>query len=103
PSRQPRPPRGSPPLPPPSLVPPPLAADPGADRTRRSDGVARARRAVRRVLWSGRLAALPRPAAIHLGLPSPAGSSGPPAGSGGSTSHAHARRLADPHDLSSGC
>jgi hypothetical protein len=42
----------------------------------------RTSRPVRRVLWPGRLAALPRSAAIHLGPPSPAGSCGLPAGIG---------------------
>src|SRR5262245_5128542 len=50
-------------------------ARPGGRRTSRS---------IRRVLWSRRRNA--RPAAIHLGLPSPAGSSGLPADSGGQPS-----------------
>src|SRR3954449_6642021 len=51
----------------------------------------------------GRLAAS-RWAAIHLGLPLPAGSSGPPAGSGGPPSNACAgrRRTAVPLDLAPG-
>jgi hypothetical protein len=64
--------------------------------------VGRTSRAVRRVLWSGRLAALPRPAAIHLGLPSPAGSCGLPAGSGGLPSNACAGRSPAPLDLAPG-
>src|SRR3954469_23892956 len=51
----------------------------------------------------GRLAAS-RWAVIHLGLPLPAGSSGPPAGSGGQPSNACAgrRRTAVPLDLAPG-
>ena len=47
---------------------------------------------------------VPRPAAIHLGLPSPAGSSGPPAGSDGPSSNACAglRSPAAPLDLAPG-
>ncbi len=58
----------------------------------RGVGVGRTSRPVRRVLWPGHLAALPRSATIPLGLPSPAGSSGPPAGSGGPPSNACAGR-----------